>query len=45
MSKIIRLKERSKLQWLQDPSKINGDNQNNYVKKPIGISRIKSGNI
>jgi hypothetical protein len=29
MSKIIRLKERSKLQWLQGPSKINGDNQNN----------------
>jgi hypothetical protein len=29
MLRIIRSKETSQLQWLQDPSKINGDNKNN----------------
>jgi hypothetical protein len=28
MLKIIRSKETAKLQWLQDPSEINGDNLN-----------------
>jgi hypothetical protein len=29
MLKIIRSEETAKLQWLQDPSEINGDNLNN----------------
>jgi hypothetical protein len=43
--KIIRPKEQAKLQWLQDPSGINGDNLNNITEKPAGISGIKRGNI
>jgi hypothetical protein len=34
-----------KLEWLQDPSKINGDNLNCRRCKPTGISGIKSRNI
>jgi hypothetical protein len=33
------------LQWLQDPSEINGDNLNNEDVKPADISGIKKGNI
>jgi hypothetical protein len=33
MLKIIRPKEQVKLQWLQDPSEINGDNLNNIRHK------------
>jgi hypothetical protein len=29
MLRIIRSEEKAKLQWLQDPSEINGDNLNN----------------
>jgi hypothetical protein len=39
MLKII--KSKVKLQWLQDPSEINGDK----LKKPAGISGKKRGNI
>jgi hypothetical protein len=31
-SKLLDQKKRAKLQWLQDPSEINGDNLNNDVK-------------
>jgi hypothetical protein len=33
MFKIIRSKETAKLQWLQDPSEINGDNLNNVRRE------------
>jgi hypothetical protein len=36
---------RLKLQWLQDPSEINGENLNNVDVKPADISGIKRGNI
>jgi hypothetical protein len=36
MLKIIRSRKEAKLQWLHDPSGINGD--------PAGISGIKRGN-
>jgi hypothetical protein len=44
MLKIIGSKQ-SKLQWLQDPSEINGDNLNNVGTVPANISGIKGGNI
>jgi hypothetical protein len=44
MFQIIRLKERAKLHWLQDPSEMNGDNLNNLCVRS-DISGIKRGNI
>jgi hypothetical protein len=41
-SELLDQRKQAKLQWLQDPSKINGDNLN---VKPAGISGIKRGNI
>jgi hypothetical protein len=38
-SKLLDQRQQAKLQWLQDPSEINGD------VKPADISRIKRGNI
>jgi hypothetical protein len=43
MVNIIGPRKQAKLQWLQDPSEIYGDNLNNV--KPAGISGIKRGNI
>jgi hypothetical protein len=45
-SKLLYQRQQAKLQWLQDPSKINGDNQNNvrceasryFMNKKWGIS-------
>jgi hypothetical protein len=44
MFKIIRSREQAKLQWLQDPSDINGDNLNNIRREKTGISGIKREN-
>jgi hypothetical protein len=33
MLKIVRSKKQAKLQWLQDPSEINGDNLNNVRRE------------
>jgi hypothetical protein len=41
-SKLLDQRNQAKLQWLQDPSEINGDNLN---MKPAGFSGIKRGNI
>jgi hypothetical protein len=45
-SKLLDQRKQSKLQWLQYPSEINGDNLN-IIKdvKPTDISGIKRGNI
>jgi hypothetical protein len=45
MLKIIRSKERSELQWLQDPSEINGDNLNNLRREASRYFRNKRGII
>jgi hypothetical protein len=37
-SKLLDQRKQAKLQWLQDPSKVNGDNLKNV--KPAGISGI-----
>jgi hypothetical protein len=42
-SKLLDQKKQARLQWLQDPSKVNGDNLKNM--KPAGISGTKLGNI
>jgi hypothetical protein len=41
-SKLLDQRKQVKLQWLQDPNEINGDNL--YVK-PAGVSEIRRGNI
>jgi hypothetical protein len=33
-SKLLDQRKQAKLQWLQDPSKINGDNLNNIRREP-----------
>jgi hypothetical protein len=43
-SKLLDQRKQAKLQWLQNPSKINGDNLNN-VKREADISGIKRGTI
>jgi hypothetical protein len=40
-SKLLDQMKEAKLQWLQDPSKVNSDNLNNKNVKPAGISGIK----
>jgi hypothetical protein len=40
---LLEHRKQAKLQWLQDPSEIHGDNLNNV--KPADISGIKKGNI
>jgi hypothetical protein len=42
-SKLLDQRKLAKLQWLHDPSEINGDNLNNV--KPADISGIKRVNI
>jgi hypothetical protein len=42
-SKLWDQRKQSNMQWLQDPSEINGDNLNNIM--PAGILGIKRGNI
>jgi hypothetical protein len=45
-SKLLYQRKQAKLQWLQDPSEINGDNLNNIrPETSAGISGIKRGNI
>jgi hypothetical protein len=44
-SELLDQRKRAKLQWLQDLSKINGDNLNNMRLRLVGISRIKRGSI
>jgi hypothetical protein len=43
--KLLHQRKQAKLQWLQDPSEINGDNLNNVRCEPADISGIKRGNI
>jgi hypothetical protein len=43
-SKLLDQRKQAKLQWLQDPSEINGNNLNN-VRREADISGIKRGNI
>jgi hypothetical protein len=43
--KLLDQRKQDKLKWLQDPSKINGDNLNNIRSETSGISGIKTGNI
>jgi hypothetical protein len=43
-SKLFYQTKEAKLQWLQDPSEIYGNNVNNVVK-PTDISGLKRGNI
>jgi hypothetical protein len=38
---LLNQREQAKLQWLQDPSEVNGDNLNNIKVKPAGISGIR----
>jgi hypothetical protein len=44
-SKLLQQRKQAKLQWLQYPSEINGDNLTNVDLKSEGISGIKRGNI
>jgi hypothetical protein len=44
-SELLHQRKHDKLQWLQDPSEINGDNMNNTKVKPPDTSGIKRGNI
>jgi hypothetical protein len=44
-SKLLDQRKQAELQWLQDPSEINGDNLNNETMKQPDISGIKRGNI
>jgi hypothetical protein len=44
-SKLSDQRKQAKLQWLQEPSEINGDNPNDVRCKPTDISGIKRGNI
>jgi hypothetical protein len=42
-SKLLDQRKRSKLQWLQDPSEINGDNLNNVRREASRHLRNKKG--
>jgi hypothetical protein len=42
-SKLLDQKKQAKLEWLQDPSEINGDNLNNVRRKARRYSRNKEG--
>jgi hypothetical protein len=44
-SKLLDEKKQAKLQWLQDPSEINGDNLNNIRREANRYSGIKRRNI
>jgi hypothetical protein len=44
-SKLLDQRKQAKLQCLQDPSEINGDNLNNVRREAADISGIKRGNI
>jgi hypothetical protein len=44
-SELLNQRKQAKLQWLQDPSEINGDNLKNVDVKPADISGIKRGDI
>jgi hypothetical protein len=41
-SKLVDQREQAKLQWLQDPGEINGDNMNNVKKKTKEISERRN---
>jgi hypothetical protein len=44
-SKLLDQRKQVKLQWLQDPRKINGDNQNDIKHEASRHFRNKKGNI
>jgi hypothetical protein len=44
-SKLLDQRKQAKLQWLQVPSEVNGDNLNNVRCEAAGTSGIKGGNI
>jgi hypothetical protein len=44
-SKLLDQRKQAKLQWLQDPSEINGDNLNNVRREDSRHFRNKKGNI
>jgi hypothetical protein len=44
-SKLLDQRKQAKLQWLQDPSEINGDNLNNVRSEASRISGITRGNV
>jgi hypothetical protein len=44
-SKLLDQRKQAKLQWLQDPSEINGDNLNNVRCEASRHFRNKTGNI
>jgi 50S ribosomal subunit-associated GTPase HflX len=44
-SKLLDQRKHVKLQWLQDPSEVNGDNLNNVRREASRHSGIKGGNI
>jgi hypothetical protein len=44
-SELSDKRKRAKLQWLQDPSEINGDNLNNIRRQTSSILGIKRWNI
>jgi hypothetical protein len=44
-SEVLDQKKLAKLQWLQDPNKINVDNVNSDNVRPADISGVKRGNI
>jgi hypothetical protein len=44
-SKLLDQRKQVRLQWLQDPSKINGDNLNNIRRETSRHFRNKKGNI
>jgi hypothetical protein len=44
-SKLLDQRKQAKLQWLQDPSEINGDNLNGTKSETIRHFRKKRGNI
>jgi hypothetical protein len=44
-SELLDQRKQVNLQWLQDPSEINGDNLNNERLKSVDIQGIKRGNV
>jgi hypothetical protein len=44
-SKLIDQRKQAKLQWLQNPSQISGDNLKNLDVKPIEHLETRKGNI
>jgi hypothetical protein len=44
-SKLLAQRKQGKLKWLQDPSKINGDNLNNIRHEASRYFRVKIWNI